>query len=160
MQISILGIDIGKNSCSVVGVDDRGAVVVRRTMRRHTLIEFVEKLPTCVIAMEACCGAHHLGRLFAARGHEVRLMSPEYVRPYVKAQKNDDRDAEGIAEAASRPTMRFGIVDFFDERGQSLGDVREGFVASGVDVFDFQGLHKAFRLRIVVWVADGAHGTL
>ena len=103
MQISILGIDIGKTSCSVVGVDDRGAVVVRRTMRRQTLIEFVEKLPACVIAMEACCGAHHLGRLFAARGHEIRLMSPEYVRPYVKAQKNDDRDAE----AASRPTMRF-----------------------------------------------------
>lgn len=82
MQISILGIDIGKNSCSVVGVDDRGAVVVRRTMRRQTLIELVEKLPACVIAMEACCGAHHLGRLFAARGHEIRLMSPEYVRPY------------------------------------------------------------------------------
>lgn len=83
MHISILGIDIGKNSCSVVGVDDRGAVVVRRTMRRQTLIEFVEKLPTCVIAMEACCGAYHLGRLFTARGHEIRLMSPEYVRPYV-----------------------------------------------------------------------------
>jgi transposase len=57
--------------------------------------------------MEACCGAHHLGRLFAAHGHDVRLMSPEYVRPYVKAQKSDDRDAEGIAEAATRPTMRF-----------------------------------------------------
>jgi transposase len=57
--------------------------------------------------MEACCGAHHLGRLLEAQGHEVRLMSPEYVRPYVKAQKNDDRDAEAIAEAATRPTMRF-----------------------------------------------------
>ena len=57
--------------------------------------------------MEACCGAHHLGRVFAGHGHDVRLMSPEYVRPYVKAQKNDDRDAEGIAEAATRPTMRF-----------------------------------------------------
>src|SRR3546814_12185142 len=76
-------------------------------MRRQTLIDYVLKLSVCVVAMEACCGAHHLGRLFAARGHEIRLMSPEYVRPYVKAQKNDDRDAEGIAEAASRPTMRF-----------------------------------------------------
>ena len=57
--------------------------------------------------MEACCGAHHLGRVFAAHGHDVRLMSPEYVRPYIKAQKNDDRDAEGIAEAVTRPTMRF-----------------------------------------------------
>jgi transposase len=107
MSILILGIDLGKNSCSVVGVGGQGAVVVRRSMRRKTLIEYVAKLPACVVAMEACCGAHHLGRLFAARGHEVRLMSPEYVRPYVKAQKNDDRDAEGIAEAASRPTMRF-----------------------------------------------------
>src|SRR5271166_6336300 len=63
--------------------------------------------PPCVVGMEACCGAHHLGRVFAACGHDVRLMSPEYVRPYIKAQKNDDRDAEGIAEAATRPTMRF-----------------------------------------------------
>ena len=78
MQISVLGIDIGKNSCSVVGVDDRSAVVVRRTMRRQTLIGFVEMLPTCAIAMEANCAAHHLGRFFIARGHEVRLMSPEY----------------------------------------------------------------------------------
>ena len=80
MTISILGIDIGKNSCSVVGVNDKGAVTVRRTMRRQTLIEFVSKIPTCIIAMEACCGAHHLGRLFVSQGHEVRLMSPEYVR--------------------------------------------------------------------------------
>src|SRR5215831_3227232 len=64
------------------------------------------KLPGCVVVMEACCGAHYLGRQLAAQGHEVRLMSTEYVRPYVKAQKNDDRDAEAIAEAATRPTMR------------------------------------------------------
>ncbi|MFV0644779.1 MAG: IS110 family transposase [Sphingomonadaceae bacterium] len=107
MSIVILGVDLGKTVCSVVGVDEGGAVVVRRSMRRQTLIDYVAKLPPCVVAMEACCGAHHLGRLFAVQGHEIRLMSPEYVRPYVKAQKNDDRDAEGIAEAASRPTMRF-----------------------------------------------------
>jgi transposase len=107
MRIAILGVDLGKNVCSFVGLDQAGAVVMRRRARRDTLIKFVSNLPACVIAMEACCGAHHLGRLFAACGHEVRLMSPEYVRPYVKAQKNDDRDAEGIAEAATRPTMRF-----------------------------------------------------
>ena len=107
MKIAVLGIDLGKNVCSVVGLDASGAVVLRRRVRRDTLIELVAKLPPCIIAMEACCGAHHLGRLFAAQGHEVRLMSPEYVRPYVKAQKNDDRDAEAIAEAATRPTMRF-----------------------------------------------------
>ena len=107
MTITVLGIDLGKNSCSVIGLDGAGTVVLRRRVRRDTLIALVGKLPACMVAMEACCGAHHLGRLFAAQGHDVRLMSPEYVRPYVKAQKNDDRDAEAIAEAATRPTMRF-----------------------------------------------------
>jgi transposase len=105
--ISVLGVDLGKNVCSVVGFDGAGKVVLRRKVRRETLIGLAAKLPPCMVAMEACCGAHHLGRVFAAHGHDVRLMSPEYVRPYIKAQKNDDRDAEGIAEAATRPTMRF-----------------------------------------------------
>ena len=107
MQIAVMGIDLGKNSCSVVGLDPTGRVVLRRRMRRESIVALAAKLSGCVVAMEACCGAHHLGRLLAAQGHEVRLMSPEYVRPYVKAQKNDDRDAEAIAEAATRPTMRF-----------------------------------------------------
>jgi transposase len=107
MDIQVLGIDLGKNSCSLVGLDASGRVVVRRRMRRESIAAFAAKAPGCIVAMEACCGAHHLGRQLAAQGHEVRLMSPEYVRPYVKAQKNDDRDAEAIAEAATRPTMRF-----------------------------------------------------
>src|SRR5437868_8553702 len=107
LDIHVLGIDLGKNSCSVVGLDPTGRVVLRRPLRRESIVGLAAKLPGCVVAMEACCGAHHLGRLLAAQGHEVRLMSPEYVRPYVKAQKNDDRDAEAIAEAATRPTMRF-----------------------------------------------------
>src|SRR6202521_5788204 len=107
MGIAVLGIDVGKNSCSVVGLDSSGKVVLRRRMQRKTILTVTVKLSPCIIAMEACCGAHHLGRLLAAQGHTVRLMSPEYVRPYVKAQKNDDRDAEAIAEAATRPTMRF-----------------------------------------------------
>src|SRR5690348_7753377 len=107
MRIAVLGVDLGKNVCSLVGLNASGAVVLRRRAKRETVIALAAKLPPCVVAMEACCGAHHLGRVFAAYGHDVRLMSPEYVRPYVKAQKNDDRDAEGIAEAATRPTMRF-----------------------------------------------------
>jgi transposase len=107
MNVSVLGIDLGKNVCSLVGLNRSGAVLLRRRVKRETLIGLAAKLPPCIVAMEACCGAHYLGRIFAARGHDVRLMSPEYVRPYVKAQKNDDRDAEGIAEAATRPTMRF-----------------------------------------------------
>ena len=105
--IAVLGIDLGKNSCSLAGLDVTGAVVLRRRVTREALVMFASKLPACVVAMEACCGAHFLGRTFQAQGHTVRLMSPEYVAPYVKAQKTDDRDAEAIAEAATRPTMRF-----------------------------------------------------
>ena len=107
MRIVVLGIDLGKNSCSVAALDEKGAVVKRRRLRPESIPSFTKDLAPCVVAMEACCGAHHLGRLLAAQGHQVRLMSPEYVRPYVKAHKNDDRDAEAIAEAATRPTMRF-----------------------------------------------------
>jgi transposase len=114
MQIAVFGIDLGKNSCSIVGLDSRGAVVLRRRMRREGVVKLAAKLEPCVVAMEACCGAHHLGRVLRAQGHEIRLMSPEYVRPYVKSQKNDDRDAEAIAEAATRPTMRF--VDLKSEK--------------------------------------------
>ena len=105
--VAVLGIDLGKTSCSVVGMSAGGEVSMRRCVSRDGLPRLLEKLPPCVVAMEACCGAHFVGRAAAALGHEVRLMPPEYVRPYVKAQKNDDRDAEAIAEAATRPTMRF-----------------------------------------------------
>jgi transposase len=107
MSIAVIGIDLGKNTCSLAMLDADGAVIQRRRMRRESIPTVTRKAPGCIIAMEACCGAHYLGRLLAAQGHPVRLMSPEYVRPYVKAQKNDDRDAEAIAEAATRPTMRF-----------------------------------------------------
>ena len=102
MEIAVLGIDLGKNirsdSCSVVGLDGSGRVVLRRRMHRDAVVKLASGLPACIMAMEACCGAHHLGRLLHEMGHQVRLMSPEYVRPYVKAQKNDDRDAEAIVE--------------------------------------------------------------
>src|SRR5215831_19583995 len=107
MDIAVLGIDLGKNSCSVVGLDASGRVVLRRRLQRKTIVALAAKLSPCTVAMEACCGAHHLGRQLVAQGHVVRLMSPAYVQPYVKAQKNDERDAEAIAEAATRPTMRY-----------------------------------------------------
>ncbi len=80
MRIVVLGIDLGKSFCSLVGLDARGAVILRRRLRRGSVERFVGGLPPCVVAMEACCGAHHLGREFGLQGHEVRLMSPEYVR--------------------------------------------------------------------------------
>ncbi len=96
MSIHVLGIDLGKNVCSLVGLDKAGVVVMRRRLR-DGVVEFVGKLPACIVAMEACCGAHHLGRELEAAGHTIHLMSPEYGRPYGKANKNDDRDAEAIA---------------------------------------------------------------
>ena len=101
MGIVVLGIDLGKNSCSLAGLDASGRVVLRRRMRRGSLESFVGGLERCVVAMEAYGGVHHLGRVFVGQGHAVRLMSPEYVRPYVKAQKNDELDAEAIAERRS-----------------------------------------------------------
>lgn len=127
--IAVLGIDLGKNSCGLAGLDASGAVIKRRRMRPENIVAFTAKLPACVIAMEACCGAHHLARLLTAQGHEIRLMSPEYVRPYVKAQKNDDRDAEAIAEAATRPTMRFVSMKTTEQLDmQTLHRVRDRLV--------------------------------
>ncbi|ETX27244.1 transposase [Roseivivax isoporae LMG 25204] len=130
MIIVILGIDLGKNSCSLVGLDESGTVVLHRRMRRDGVIALASKLPSCIMAMEACCGAHHVGRALAEFGHEIRLMSPEYVRPYVKAQKNDDRDAEAIAEAATRPTMRFVELKSEEQLDvQTLHRVRDRLVS-------------------------------
>lgn len=131
MDITVLGIDLGKNICSVVGLDENGRVLMRRRLKRWGLVEFARRSPGCVVAMEACCGAHHLGRQLAAQGHEIRLMSPEYVRPYVKAQKNDDRDAEAIAEASLRPTMRFiPVKSEVQSDVQSLHRARERLVGA------------------------------
>lgn len=128
--VAVLGIDLGKNSCSLVGLDATGQVVVRRRASREGAMKLAASLAPCVVAMEACCGAHHLGRMLRDQGHEVRLMSPEYVRPYVKAQKNDDRDAEAIAEAATRPTMRFVELKSAEQLDmQSLHRVRERLVS-------------------------------
>ena len=130
MKVAVLGVDLGKNSCSVVGLDDTGKVIMRRRMHRDSVIKIASGLAPCVVAMEACCGAHHLGRILRERGHQVRLMSPEYVRPYVKAQKNDDRDAEAIAEAATRPTMRFIELKSAEQLDmQSLHRVRDRLVS-------------------------------
>lgn len=110
MDIKVLGIDLGKTVCSLAGLDEAGAVVFRKRLQRHRLLDFLDGLSPCVVAMEACGGAHHIGRFCLQNGHEPRLMSPLYVRPYVKVHKNDDRDAEAIAEAATRPTMSFVAI--------------------------------------------------
>jgi transposase len=130
MDIVMLGIDLGKNVCSLVGLDADGRAVLRRRMKREIVAGFAQQWGSCVVAMEACCGAHHLGRQLASQGREVRLMSPDYVRPHVKAQKNDDRDSGAIAEAATRPTMRFVPLKSEEQLDmQSLHRARERLVA-------------------------------
>jgi transposase len=155
MQIAVLGIDLGKNSCSVAGLDASGRVVLRRRLHRDSVVKLASRLPACVIAMEACCGAHHLGRLLQAYGHKIRLMSPEYVQPYVKAQKNDERDAEVIAEAATRPTMRF--VELKSEQQldmQSLHRARSRLVGERTALINQL---RAVLLERGITVAQGRH---
>jgi len=106
-KLTLLGIDIAKNVFQLHGVDDKGNPVLRRKLSRTKLVEFVANVSPCIIAMEACGGANHWCRKFKAMGHVVKLISPQFVKPFVKTNKNDRNDAEAIAEAASRPTMRF-----------------------------------------------------
>ena len=105
--IAVIGIDIGKNSFHIVGHDERGAIVLRQKWSRGQVEARFANIPPCLIGMEACVGAHHLSRKLRALGHDARLMPAKYVRPYSKGQKNDFRDAEAIAEAVQRPTMKF-----------------------------------------------------
>ena len=129
MTIATLGIDLGKNVCSLAGLDEAGAVILRRRIQRHRLFDFLGRLDTCTVAMEACCGAHHVGRFCEAQGHVVRLMPAMYVRPYLKVHKNDERDAQAIAEAATRPTMSFVPIKTAEQLDlQALHRARERLV--------------------------------
>jgi transposase len=106
-SISTIGLDIAKSVFQVHGVDAAGQVVVRRQLRRRHVLAFFQKLPPCLVGIEACASSHHWSRELQALGHTVRLMPPAYVKPYVKRQKNDATDAEAICEAVTRPNMRF-----------------------------------------------------
>ena len=106
-EITTIGLDIAKSVFQVHGIDASSEGVVRRQLRRRQVLPFFRKLPACVIGIEACATAHHWGRELVALGHEVKLMPPRYVKPYVKRNKNDAADAEAICEAVTRPTMRF-----------------------------------------------------
>src|SRR5215469_3415941 len=107
VDIRTLGIDLAKNLFRIHGVDATGKTLVQRQLRRRQLLPFLAQLPACLVGMEACGGAHHWAREIARLGHEVKLIAPAYVKPFVKRQKNDMADAEAICEAAQRPTMRF-----------------------------------------------------
>ena len=105
--ITTIGLDIAKSVFQVHGVDAAGQVVIRRQLKRRYVLAFFQKLPPCLIGIEACASSHHWSRELQALGHTVRLMPPAYVKPYVKRQKNDATDAEAICEAVTRANMRF-----------------------------------------------------
>jgi Transposase len=105
--ITTIGLDIAKSVFQVHGVDAAGQVVIRRQLKRRSVLAFFQKLPACLVGIEACASSHHWSRELQALGHTVRLMPPAYVKPYVKRQKNDMADAEAICEAVTRANMRF-----------------------------------------------------
>src|ERR1700735_1418881 len=151
--IAVVGVDIGKNSFHVVGLDDRGAIVLRQKWSRSQVEARFANMPPCLIGMEACVGAHHLSRKLKAFGHDARLMPAKYVRPYSKGQKNDFRDAEAIAEAVQRPTMKFVATKTAEQLDlQALHRVRERLVSQRTGVVN---QIRAFLLERGIAVRQG-----
>jgi len=128
-MIKTIGIDLAKSSFQVHGVDEPGEVVMRKKMTRNQLVVFMVNIPSCLVGMEACGGAHEWARKFRSMGHDVRLMSPQFVKPYVKSNKNDSVDAEAVCEAVRRPNMRFVPI-------------------KGIEQQDIQSLHRARSLAV------------
>ena len=129
MKITTVGIDLAKNVFQVHAVDERGKAVLRKQLRRDQVSAFFVNLPPCLIGMEACASAHHWGRVLRRHGHTVRLMAPQFVKPYVKTNKNDAADAEAICEAVSRPNMRFVPIKSIEQQAiLSVHRVRQSFV--------------------------------
>jgi transposase len=120
MQVMTIGLDLAKQVFQLHGVDARGHVVLRKRLTRSRVLEFFATLPPCLVGLEACAGAHWWARELAKLGHEVRLMPPQYVRPYVKRNKNDMADAEAICEAVTRPGMRFVPVKSAEQQSVLL----------------------------------------
>lgn len=153
MQIQTVGIDIGKTSFHLIGLDERGTVVAKKRFSRSRLIHFMANTPKCLIGMEACCGSHYLGRSLALQGHEVRLIPAQFVRPFVKSNKNDYLDAEAIAEAVQRPTMRFVRIKTEDQLDlQALHRVRDRLVSRRTGIINQL---RAFLLKRGMTVRQG-----
>jgi transposase len=152
-QIAVIGIDIGKNSFHVVAHDSRGAIILRQKWSRGQVEARLANTPLCLIGMEACVGAHHLARKLTALGHDARLMPAKYVRPYARGQKNDFNDAEAIAEAVQRPTMKFVATKTADQLDlQALHRVRERLVSQRTGIIN---QIRAFMLERGIAVRQG-----
>lgn len=129
-EATLIGIDLGKNWFHIVGIDAHGKPLLRKKLHRAQLAQFAATTPKCTVAMESCPGSQHWGRRFAEHGHEIRIIPAQFVKPYVKSNKNDFNDAEAIAEAASRATMRFVPLKNTEQLElQATHRVRERFVS-------------------------------
>lgn len=129
-NITTVGIDLAKNIFQLHGMDKHGNTVLQKKLTRNKLSAFIAKLPPCLIGMESCSGAHHWARLFTSFGHEVKLMPPQYVKPYIKTNKNDANDALGCAEAVTRPHMRFVPIKTIKQHDiQALHRIRSHYVS-------------------------------
>jgi transposase len=147
-DMSVVGIDIAKRVFHVIGMDKRGKIILRKRLYRGEVMSFMAQLPRATVGMEACGGAHYWARQLRQQGHQVRLMAPQYVRPYVKTNKNDMRDAEAIAEAVTRPNMRFvPVKDVAQQDIQALHRVRERLVTARTAlVHEMRGLLAEYGL--------------
>jgi transposase len=129
MKITTIGVDLAKTVFQVHGVDERGKAVLRKQLRREQMVEFFARLPPCLVGMEACGSAHHWARVLQGQGHSVRLIAAQFVKPYVKSNKNDAADAEAICEAVARPHMRFVPVKSVEQQAVlAVHRARQGFV--------------------------------
>jgi transposase len=158
MKITTVGIDLAKNVFQVHAVNEAGKKVFNKQLRREQMAEFFAQLPPCLVGMEACGSAHHWARKLTSYGHTVRLMAPQFVKPYVKTNKNDMADAEAICEAVARPNMRFvPIKDVEQQSVITLHRVRQGFVKERTACANrIRGLMAEFGLIIPQGIANVA----
>src|SRR5215813_3350918 len=160
--MSVLGSDIAKRVFHAVGMDERGKIVLRKRLSRHDLMPCMAKLPPVLIGMEACGGAHYWARRFREHGHEVKLLAPQFVKPFVKSNKNDMRDAEAIAEAVTRPTMRFVPIKEIDQQDiQALHRVRERLISERTALInEVHGLLHEYGIVLPKGVAKFRHAVV
>ena len=156
MKITTVGIDLAKNVFQIHAVDEQGKTVLKKQLKRDQMAEFFVNLPACLIGMEACGSSHHWARKLKGYGHTVKLMAPQFVKPYVKTNKNDAADAEAICEAVTRPNMRFVPIKNIEQQSVlALHRVRQGFVkARTAQANQIRGLLGEFGLIIPQGIAN------
>jgi transposase len=153
MEITTVGIDVGKSWFHLIGCNRAGRPIARHKLNRGQLALFIANLPQCLIGMEASPGSQHLARAFQRHGHNVRLIAPKFIKPYLKSQKNDFNDAEAIAEAVARPTMRFGTVKSNEQLDlQAVHRIRERLIGERTAVIN---QIRAFLIEYGLPVKEG-----